>query len=131
MPTLPRPSSSLVVAAGLALGVAVTGCGGGEGPPPGLSEPALDGRSIAISSGCAACHGKNGDGGVGPPWKGLVGSEVAFVDDSVEVADVDYLTQSIMEPGARLRAGYTVKMPLNNLTATEVQKVVAYIQELR
>lgn len=114
----------------LSVSLALSSCGGDE-PPPDLSARGLEGRSITIESGCAACHGKNGEGGVGPTWQGLAGSEVVFDDATTLVADGDYLTESIEDPSARRREGYTVRMPENSLSEEEIQKVVAYIQELR
>jgi cytochrome c oxidase subunit 2 len=119
-----------LMCAGLILGSLLGSCGGGE-PPVDLSAVALEGRSLALASGCSACHGKNGEGGVGPTWQELADSEVTFTDSTSLIADADYLTESIHEPSARLREGYTVKMPPNSLTKDEIQKVVAYIQELK
>ncbi len=114
----------------LILGSFLAGCGDAESPAD-LSAVALDGRSLALASGCSACHGKNGEGGVGPSWQGLSGSQVTFTDATSLIADADYLSESIHDPSARVRDGYTVKMPLNSLTEEEIQKVVAYIQELK
>ncbi|MFW2382477.1 MAG: c-type cytochrome [Acidimicrobiales bacterium] len=124
-----RAVRRVVIGSVLAAAVVLSGCGGGD-PPPDLSARALEGRSLALSSGCSACHGKNGEGGVGPPWRGLAGSEVRFTDSTTAVADSTYLIESIQDPSARLREGYTVMMPRNGLTVEEIKKVVAYIQEL-
>lgn len=101
---------------------------GGNGQDVGAD--AREGRTIAKNSGCVACHGQNGEGGVGPTWQGLAGSVVELTDGSTKIADDDYLTTSIVNPSARLRAGYTVKMPVNNLGPEDIAKIVAYIEEL-
>jgi cytochrome c oxidase subunit 2 len=119
-----------MMSAVLILGPLLAACGGEE-PPLDLSAAGLEGRDLTLASGCSACHGRNGEGGVGPSWQGLFGSEVTFADSTSLIADTDYLTESIIDPSARLREGYTVKMPLNSLSEEEVQKVVAYIQELK
>lgn len=113
----------------LILSLTLTGCGGDQ-PPPGLGAVALDGRSLTLESGCSACHGKNGEGGVGPTWEGLAGSEVELDDATTLIADDAYLTESIKDPSARVRTGYTVRMPQNSLSDEEIKKVVAYIKEL-
>jgi cytochrome c oxidase subunit 2 len=113
------------------LTVLLIACGGnGQGVGVDLSADAREGRTIAKNSGCVACHGQNGEGGVGPTWQGLAGSAVELTDGSTKIADDDYLTTSIMNPSARLRAGYTVKMPVNNLGPEDIAKIVAYIEEL-
>lgn len=111
-----------------ALGL-LSGCGSdGEGIP--LSEAAQRGRDITRSNGCAACHGSNGEGGVGPSYVGLFGSEVELEDGTTVVADRDYLRESIMDPNAKEVAGFGVQMPTNNLSSDEVESVVDYIVEL-
>jgi cytochrome c oxidase subunit II len=110
--------------------VVLTACGGGDDVVE-LSPAAVEGREIARDQGCAACHGIDGQGGVGPAWVGLAGSAVELEDGSVVPADTDYLRRSITDPAADLVAGYTTKMPENALTDAQVDAVVAYIEELR
>ena len=112
-----------------AMAIAV-GCTAGA-PEVALSPGASEGRDLARSSGCVACHGRDGEGGIGPAWQGLAGSTVSFTDSTSTLADNEYLTTSISNPAAKLREGYTLKMPENNLNPEEVAKVVAYITELR
>lgn len=109
----------------------LSACGGdSSSSAPELSEAAAEGRSIANSNGCAACHGSDGRGGVGPAFQGLFGSDRELVDGSIVVADRDYLYESITQPGAKLVADYKVLMPSNELDDAEVALIIAYIQEL-
>lgn len=82
------------------------------------------------ASGCVACHGRNGDGGVGPSWVGRFGSTIELEGGEQVLVDTDYLIRSIQEPNAQRVAGFTVAMPENNLTDAEVSAVVAYIEAL-
>ncbi|HUS41237.1 MAG TPA: cytochrome c [Ilumatobacteraceae bacterium] len=96
---------------------------------PGAGDVA-NGEVLARSKGCAGCHGPDFDGGAGPGWIGLAGSEVELVDGSVVVADTDYLVRAIADPSAELVADYTLKMPANNLSDAEIVDIVAYIESL-
>lgn len=129
MERAPRRSlpAKLAAAALAAVAVVAAACGGDD---PALSEQAARGRQIALAKGCAGCHGADGQGGVGPKWVGLAGSDVHLYDGSVVVADDDYLVRSIKEPGADLLADYAVQMPRNELSDAEIADVVAYIKEL-
>ncbi len=117
--------SGTALAAILALGA---GCGG-DGSSS-LSEAAQAGRQIAENAGCVACHGADGQGGVGPAWAGLAGSTVELADGSRVVADASYLHRAIVDPGADVVAGSALAMPMNRLSPDEVDAVVAYIEEL-
>lgn len=113
--------------------VVAAGCGSDADPEDrtALSALASQGRDIVASAGCASCHGDAGEGVIGPSWRGLAGSEVTLTDGTVVTADADYIRRSIAEPDAQIVEGYTVRMPANALTPTEVDAVVAYILELR
>ncbi len=102
-------------------------CGAGD---PDLPPAAAEGRQVARDNGCAACHGRNGEGGVGPAWQGLMGSEVELDDGTTVTADRDYLVRSITDPGADIVADYKVRMPDNDLTTTEIDAVIAYLEEI-
>lgn len=112
----------------LAIGLAAAGCSGGEEELTGL---AAEGRTIAANAGCVACHGANGQGGVGPAWVGLAGSSVKLEDGSTVEADTAYLRRAIVSPDAEIVAGFTVMMPAAQLTEAEVDALLAYIEELR
>ncbi len=84
-----------------------------------------------MSKGCAACHGDVGDGGVGPAWTGLAGSDVELADGSSVKADAEYLRRSITDPEPQVVAGFTINMLTTELTDPEVSALIAYIQELK
>jgi cytochrome c oxidase subunit 2 len=113
----------------LLLGLAVAACGDDDSAD--LSPAAAEGRRVANANGCAACHGSDGQGGAGPSWQGLFGSEVELDDGSVVVADEAYLRKSIVDPAAQVTAGYQLRMPDNDLDDDEVDAVITYIRELR
>jgi cytochrome c oxidase subunit 2 len=119
-----------VALVGCAAVLAVSACGGGDSGPE-LSPAAKAGRDIASAVGCLACHGSAGQGGVGPAWKGLAGATVELEDGMSVVADRAYLERSIVQPGADITRGYTIVMPVFDLTSDEVASIVTYIQELR
>ena len=113
--------------ASVAAAVILAACGG-DGVD--LSADASLGREVADRSGCLACHGSNGQGGVGPGWRGLAGSTRDLQDGRTVVADTAYLERSIRQPDEDLVDGFTVKMPQSRLSDEEVRLLIAYIEEL-
>ena len=91
---------------------------------------AANGEQLSRSKGCAGCHGQDFGGGAGPSWVGLAGSDVELADGTVVVADTDYLIRAIANPSDQLAAGYTLKMPANNLSDAEIADIVAFIETL-
>ena len=118
------------VAATFLFALSLAGCAAADDEAVTLSPAAIDGRDIARSNGCAACHGANGQGGVGPAFVGLYLSDRELIDGSIVVADRDYLYESITQPGAKLVAGYRGRMPSNNLNDAQVASIMAWIEEL-
>ena len=96
-----------------------------------LSPEAAAGRELAISAGCASCHGDDGNGRVGPKWVGLADSQVTLSDGTVVTADDTYLYESIKNPGAKKRRGASGIMPANNLTDKEIASIIVYIRALK
>ena len=123
-----RARCAAVPVAALAIS-SLAGCAADEGGPA-LAAQAEQGREIARTNGCAACHGTNGQGGVGPAFTGLYGSQVTLADGSTVVADEAYLAESIRTPGASKSAGYDIDMPSNNLDDDQIAAVIAYIRAL-
>ena len=110
--------------------VALSGCGTAA-PDRALSELATQGRDIALSRGCSACHGENGEGGVGPAWQGLAGNTVELEGGGAVVADADYLRRAIADPQAEVVAGTSITMPVTELADSEIEALVAYVEELQ
>ena len=135
----------LAIAAGITLSMAVAAAACGDddstadvGPPATsdatagdpMSESAEAGEQLSRSRGCAGCHGGDFDGGAGPGWIGLAGSERLLTDGTTVIADDEYLTVAIVDPSAQLVDGYNLRMPANNLTDAEVADIVAFIDTL-
>jgi cytochrome c oxidase subunit 2 len=112
------------------MALAMVGSACGNDSPP-LSAAGERGKEVAADKGCQSCHGNQGQGGVGPAWQGLAGSDVELDDGTVVAADDRYLRESIVEPDATKVAGYTVSMPSIDLDPSEVDALVAYIEDLK
>lgn len=114
--------------------IALTGvlmaCGSDGEVTLDLTPAGEAGRQVAQGKGCAACHGGNGQGGVGPTFEGLFGKRVEFDDGTTIVADEAYIVESITDPAARRVDGYTLPMPETNLSDDEIASIVTYIREL-
>jgi glucose/arabinose dehydrogenase/mono/diheme cytochrome c family protein len=99
---------------------------------------AEEGQRLAALMGCVACHSTDGTvtGRVGPSWKGLFGSEKTFTDKTKGVADAAYLRQSILEPAAKIPAGFNqadAGMPsyAGVLTDAQIDALILYIESLK
>lgn len=95
-----------------------------------LSAAAKPGATLYANSGCTACHGKYGVGGLGPTLRGLAGTQVELSDGTTVLADSAYLTLSVADPGAQTVAGFGVKMPPNPLSDVEIESIVTYLEEI-
>lgn len=122
-------SRSIAPVLALLIVAALAACGA-DSTSAQLSQAAAQGRAVARTNGCAACHGSDGGGGVGPPFTGLFGSRVEFDDGTTAIADEAYVVESIVDPAARQTAGYELTMPATELSDAEVASLVAYIREL-
>jgi cytochrome c oxidase subunit II len=98
---------------------------------PGRAGPGTlpaEGRALAQSKGCVACHTVDGAPGVGPTWKGLFGKTEAMVDGSTARVDEGYIKDFIRNPQARAVKGFAQVMPKIELTDDEVTALTAYIK---
>jgi len=80
---------------------------------------------------CSTCHGDSSDGR-GPNLNGVYGSQVELTNGELVKADDDYLRQSILEPAARVAAGYAPIMPTykGQVTEEELLQIMSYIKSL-
>ncbi len=116
----------------IAMLLSIGACSSGSSSAPSdLTPEATAGRELSISSGCASCHGENGDGRVGPKWIGLADSQVTLSDGTVITADDTYLYESIKDPGAKKRRGSSGVMPSNRLSDAEITNIIVYIRALK
>ncbi len=89
-----------------------------------------EGRSVAESRGCLACHSVDGTPSAGPGWLNLHGGREILTDGSeVEVTDA-YLEESIRAPNAKVVKGFHPIMPPYSLEEDQMQALLAYIRSL-
>jgi cytochrome c oxidase subunit 2 len=89
--------------------------------------PTSAGAKLFMSYGCAQCHGQTG-----PTLAGLYGRSVPLNDGKTVIADEEYLRESILNPSAKIVAGYPQLMPSyrGQLTNEQVEQLIAYIKTL-
>ena len=98
----------------------------------GSGDPVAIGQKLYSELACNTCHLPDGKGR-GPSYNGLYGSQVKLADGSTLVADDNYIRESILQPNAKIVAGYVPVMPSFQGLVTEEQIVdlTAYIKSLK
>ena len=102
-------------------------------PATAAPDPAAQGAQLVKDNGCMACHATDDKRLVGPGWGGLYESKVSLADGSKVTADDAYLRESILQPNAKIVAGYPASvMPAYGtlLKDDEVNAIVAYLHTL-
>jgi cytochrome c oxidase subunit 2 len=90
------------------------------------------GKALVAQNGCAGCHSIDGTKLTGPTWRGLFGSQVTLSDGSTVSADEAYLRESVLNPNAKVVEGFPAGiMPKFNLTDTQINAIVAYLETLK
>ena len=94
--------------------------------------PVDAGRKLFQVRGCQQCHSVDGSAKTGPSLLGVFGHEQALADGSTVVADENYIRESILEPQARVVAGYDPVMPTyqGRLNDREIMAVIEYLKSL-
>ncbi|HEY7166957.1 MAG TPA: cytochrome c oxidase subunit II [Candidatus Binatia bacterium] len=90
------------------------------------------GQAIFNRLACNTCHLENGTGR-GPSLVGLIGSTVKLQGGQTINADENYIRESILEPNAKIVAGYQPIMPTFKGLISEdgILQVMAYLKSLR
>jgi cytochrome c oxidase subunit 2 len=90
-------------------------------------SPVVAGARLFASYGCAQCHGQ-----LAPTLAGLYGRQVRLEDGSVVTADEQYIRESILNPPAKVVAGFSRLMPSyrGQLSEEQVADLVAYVKSL-
>jgi cytochrome c oxidase subunit 2 len=99
----------------------------------GNTTPAVAGQQLYQTLGCASCHGANGEGGRGPTLAGSFGGLAPLQNGQSVRIDEGYIRESILNPQAKLVAGFGPIMPTFQGQVTEEQLVqlLAYIKSLQ
>jgi len=109
--------------------------GASAGAPAAGGDPVKLGAAAAQTYGCAACHSITGTAGIGPTWKGLAGSKVDLADGSSVTADDAYLTESILNPGAKVVKGFANGIMPQDISKQfkpgDLENLIAYIKSLK
>jgi cytochrome c oxidase subunit II len=99
------------------------------GPPAESLEQA--GERLFTQMQCNTCHFAGPDAR-GPVLEGVYGSQVRLADGRTVLADQTYLRESILNPAAKIVAGYRPVMPTfaGQLSEEQVLQLIAYIKSL-
>lgn len=94
--------------------------------------PAEAGALLYKQRGCAQCHSVDGKAGIGPTFQGLFGHRQALKSGETIVVDEDYVRESIMDPQAKIAAGFDPVMPTyrGRLKDEEITAIIAYMKTL-
>ena len=94
--------------------------------------PAEAGQTLYVRRGCIQCHSVDGSAKSGPTFLNSFGATHAMADGSSVTVDENYIRESILEPQAKIRAGYKPVMPTyqGQLKNEEIAALIAYIKSL-
>jgi cytochrome c oxidase subunit 2 len=89
------------------------------------------GEQLFTQLGCVTCH-RADSAGRGPDLTGVFGSTVQLANGETVIADEAYLRESILNPTARMVAGYPPLMPTYQGQVSEegIAALIAYIKSL-
>lgn len=92
--------------------------------------PEQAGETLYTRRGCVQCHSIDGSAKTGPSFLGVYGTLQSMTDGSQIQVDENYLRESILEPQAKIRAGYKPVMPTyqGQLKNEEIAALIAYIK---
>ena len=98
----------------------------------GNASPAAAGQQLFQTLGCASCHGANGEGGRGPTLAGLIGRQTPLESGQSVKPDEAYIRESILNPGAKIVAGFQPIMPTfqGQISEDQLVQLVAFIKSL-
>ena len=96
------------------------------------ANPVLAGEKLFVEKACATCHLPTGKGRA-PSLNGLYGNKVLLADGSTVIGDDAYIRESILQPQAKITAGYLPVMPTfqGQLTEEQILALTAYIKSLQ
>jgi len=91
-------------------------------------SPAEQGRKLFEQLACIACH----ETGIAPNLQGLFGQPVRLSDGQTVTADESYIRESILNPTAKVAAGYQPLMPsfTGRVNDEQILHIIAYLRSI-
>jgi cytochrome c oxidase subunit II len=80
---------------------------------------------------CMTCHSIDGEPGIGPTFKGILGRHVKLTNGSEVIADEAYLRESTLKPSVKIVAEFDDVMPEPELTDEELNQIIEYLKTLK
>ena len=95
------------------------------------STMAANGKEVFTQLGCATCH-RTDTQGRGPNLAGIFGKRVQLEDGRTVTADENYIRESILNPQAKIVAGFKPIMPTfqGQVTEESLGALVSYVKSL-
>ena len=95
-----------------------------------LAKAPADGRDLYERRGCVSCHSLDGTSTVGPSFKGAWGSTVKLQSGSQVTYDEAYVKESILDPTAKVRLGFSPTQPSYEglLTDEQLTALITFIK---
>ena len=96
------------------------------------ANPVAVGEKLFAEKACVTCHLSNGTGR-GPSLNGMYDAQVLLADGTTVTADEAYIRESILQPNAKIVAGYAPLMPpfQGQVTEEQIIALTAYIKSLQ
>jgi cytochrome c oxidase subunit 2 len=103
-----------------------------SGSSDATANPVVAGEKLFVEKACVTCHVADGSGRA-PSLNGVYGAKVLLADGSTVTADDAYIRESILNPQAKIVAGYQPLMPSfqGQLTEEQLIDLTAYIKSLQ
>ncbi|HUG14604.1 MAG TPA: cytochrome c, partial [Thermomicrobiales bacterium] len=100
--------------------------------PPDPADLAATGQQLFSTMGCQGCHSVDGSASAGPTWQGLWMSDVPLADGSTVIADEQYITTAVLDPGAQIRDGFQNIMPSfeGRIDEAQIAAIIEFIKTL-
>ncbi len=95
--------------------------------------PVALGKYMYETRGCQQCHSLDGSPRTGPSWKGIFGEQHPLASGGAAAVDENYIRESILEPGAKVRAGFSPVMPTfkGQLKDEQIDGLITFIKCLK
>ena len=91
------------------------------------------GAKLYTSKACVTCHSIDGSVGTGPTFKNKYGIMEDLKDGSTILIDENYIRESILNPNAKVVAGFAPVMPTYQgiLKERQIDALIAFIKSLQ